>query len=95
MSNQRLMKQGSYFFEFFKFHDFFHDLFYFSITLGLAVTFETFENFTCFSIFLALKQFNRNRTETNSGIHQNACRSRCLITPLYLTLSLLCHLQYY
>ena len=29
MSNQRLMKQGSYFFEFFKFHDFFHDLFYF------------------------------------------------------------------
>ena len=31
---------GSYSFELFKFHDFFHDLFKFSKTLGLAVTFE-------------------------------------------------------
>ena len=61
MSNQLLIKQGSYFFEFFKFHDFFHDLFYFSLTLGLAVTFENFENFTCFSTFWALKQFNRTK----------------------------------
>ena len=30
---------------------------------------------------------------TNSGVHQNACRLRCSITPVYLTLSLPCHLQ--
>ena len=28
------------------------------------------------------KQFNR--WGTNSGVHQNACRLRCLITPVYL-----------
>ena len=32
----------------------------FSMTLGLAVTFETFQNCTCFSVFFDLKQFNRN-----------------------------------
>ena len=57
------------------------------MTLGLAVIFKNFENFTCFSLFFTLN----SSPETNSGIHQNACRSRCLITPLYLTLSLLCH----
>ena len=46
---------------FFKFPDFFHDLFYFSTSLGLAVIFENFQNFTCFSIFFDLKQFNRNK----------------------------------
>ena len=54
------------------------------MTLGLAVTFENFQNFLYFSLFFYLKQFNRKK---NSGIHHNACRSRCLITPLYLTLS--------
>ena len=32
-------------------------------------------------------------TDTNSGVHQNASRLHCLITPLYPTLSWLCHLQ--
>ena len=59
------------------------------MTLGLAVIFKNFENFTCFSLFFTLN----SSPETNSGIHQNACRSRCLITPVYVTLSLLCHLQ--
>ena len=31
------------------------------MTLGLAVTFENFQNFTCFSIFFDLKQLNRNK----------------------------------
>ena len=61
----------------------------FSMTLGLAVTFKNFQNFTRFSIFFTIN----SSTDTNSGIHQNACRSRRLITPLYLTLSLPCHLQ--
>ena len=42
------------------FHDFFHDLFKFSTTLGLTVTFESFQNFPCFSIFLKLN-LNRNK----------------------------------
>ena len=64
--------QGSYSFEFFKFHDFFHDLWFIS------------SNF--FKTLLALAHLLtlNNSTETNSGIHQNACRSRCLISPLYL-----------
>ena len=33
----------------------------FSITLGLAVTFENYQNFTCLHIFFDLKQFNRNK----------------------------------
>ena len=54
------------------------------MTLELAVTFENFQNRTCFSVFLTLN----SSTETNSGIHQNACRSsRLIITPLYLTSS--------
>ena len=31
------------------------------MTLGLPVTFENFQNFTCFSIFFDLKQLNRNK----------------------------------
>ena len=56
----------------------FHDLFYFSMTLGLAVTFKYFQS----------------STKTNSGIHQNACGSRCSIAPLYLKLSLPCQLLF-
>ena len=58
------------------------DLFKSSMTLGLAVTFENFQNRPCSKVFYR---------------HQlwcpNASYSRCLITPLYLTLSLLCYLQ--
>ena len=63
------------------FHGFSHDLFKFSKTLGLIVTSKKLQNFPCFR---DLKQFN-------SGDHQNACRLRWLITPLYLRLSLLWH----
>ena len=41
------------------FHDFFHDLFKFSKTLGLAVSFKNFKKFPCFRVFYDLKQFNR------------------------------------
>ena len=81
--------QGSYSFEFFKFHDFpwlfpwthpvFHDLKF------LAVTFENFQNYSCFGGILT--QFNR---------HKNWCPPKfvsCIhtdnITCVYLTLSLL------
>ena len=43
------------------FHDFFLDLFKFSITLGSAVTFENFQNFPCFRVLFDLKQFNRHK----------------------------------
>ena len=45
---------GSYSFEVNKFHDFFHDLFKFSMSFGLAVTFENFQNVPYFSIFFGL-----------------------------------------
>ena len=51
------------------FHDFFHDLFKFSKTLGLAVTFKRFKNFPCFRGSLDLKQFNR---------HKLWCPSQCV-----------------
>ena len=83
-------KQGSYFFEFFKFLDFpwlfpcpfllFDDHRFSCHFLKLWKLLVT-----CFSIFLALN----SSTETNSGIHQNGCRSHCLITPLYLTIIIL------
>ena len=63
------------------FYDFFHDLFKFSMTLGLAVTFKKL--FVVFEYFLT---FNSS-TDTNSGVHKNACCSHCLIPTLYLTLS--------
>ena len=75
--------------EFFKFHDFFDDLFQFSITCALAVFFEKFKTSLVLPHFFTLN----SSTETNSGIHQNACRSRSLISLLYLTSPLLCHLQ--
>ena len=81
--------EGPYSFELLKFHDFFHHLFTFSMTLCFAVTFKNVQNIPCFRVFFALN----SSTDTNSGVHQNVCLSRCLITPLYLTLTLLCHLQ--
>ena len=55
------MYQGSYSFELFKVHDFFHDLFKFSITLGLAVTFRKFSKLSLFQGIFYLKQFNRHK----------------------------------
>ena len=50
-----------------------------------------------FKPFLALVNFLPKavpRTQTLvTSVHQNVCRSRCLISRLDLTLSLLCHLQ--
>ena len=69
------------------FHDYSHDHYNFSMTLGLAVTFENFKNFPYFSIFI----FTLNSsTDTNSDVHQNACYLHCLISPLDLKLFLLC-----
>ena len=84
----RIPRQGSYSFKPFKFHDFldfFHDLSKFYVTFGLAVTFKAFQTFSRFGVFLT---FNSSK-DTNSGVHKNACRSHCFITPLYLTLHLL------
>ena len=58
-------------------------------TLSLAVSFKNFKNFPCFRVFFDLNSL----TDINSGVNQNACRVYCLITPLYLPLSLPCHLQ--
>ena len=60
-SPRALSIQGSYSFKLFKFHDFIHDLFKFSKTLGLAVSFKNFKNFPCFGVFFDLKQFNRRK----------------------------------
>ena len=70
-------------------HYYFHDLFKFSKTLGLAVTLKNFKTFLCFKVFLDFIE----STDTNSGVHQNACRLPCLLAVLYLRLSLPCHLQ--
>ena len=43
------------------FHDFFHDLFKLSKTLGLAGTFKNVLDFPFFRVFLDLKQFNRHK----------------------------------
>ena len=42
------------------FHDFFRDLFKFSVTLGLAVTYK-FLKCLCFRLLLDLKQFKRHK----------------------------------
>ena len=54
-------------------------------TLGLAVTLIFFRTFPVLGYFWTLN----SSTDTNSGVHQNACRSPCSITSLYLTLPLL------
>ena len=43
------------------FHKFFRDLFTFSMTLSLAVTFKNVQNFPCFKVFFDLKWFNRHK----------------------------------
>ena len=43
------------------FHGFFHDLFKFSKTLGLVVTFRNFQDFPCLGVFFDLKQFKRHK----------------------------------
>ena len=54
--------QGLYPFELFKFHDFFHDLFQFSMALVLAFTFKNFQNYSCFGdIFTYVIQLNRHK----------------------------------
>ena len=62
------------------FHDFFHDFCEFFKTLGVAVSFKNSKSVLTFEHFFTLN----SSTDTNSGIHQNACRLPCLITPLYL-----------
>ena len=59
------------------------------MTLGLVVTLRNFHSFPSLRVFFDPS----SSTDTGSGVHQNVCRLRRLITPLYLTLSLLCHLQ--
>ena len=52
---------------------------------------------TIFKAFLVLAYFLPKAVQQIqtlvSSVHQNVCRSRCLISRLDLTLSLLCHLQ--
>ena len=62
------------------FHDFLHDLFKFSKTIGLATSFKKSKTFLVLDYFLTLN----SSTGTNSGVNQNACCLRCLISPLYL-----------
>ena len=71
---QSNLTQGSYSFERLKFCDFFHDLFKFSIILGLAVTFKNFQNFLCFRVFFDFKQFNR---------HKLWCPPKCMPLALF------------
>ena len=71
---QSNLTQGSYSFECFKFRGFFHDLFKFSIILGLAVTFKNFQNFPCFRVFFDFKQFNR---------HKLWCPPKCMPLALF------------
>ena len=71
---QSNLTQGSYSFERFKFRGFFHDLFKFSIILGLAVTFKNFQNFLCFRVFFDFKQFNR---------HKLWCPPKCMPLALF------------
>ena len=71
------------------FHDFFNDLFKFSKTLGLVVTFKNFQNFPSFGVFF--EQFNRHKLWNPPKWVPFALFNNS--TPLYLTLSSLCHLQ--
>ena len=76
----KIFIQGLYSFELLKFHDFFHDLWKYSKTLAL-------KTFFVLEYFLTL----------NSSRHKLRCPPKCmsiaLITRLYFTLSLPCHLQ--
>ena len=62
--SSNLNEQGLYSFQLsnsMTFHNFFHDLLKVSMTLGLAVTFEHFQNFPCFRVLSDLTQFNRHK----------------------------------
>ena len=71
------------------FHDFFHDLYEFSMTLGFVIAFTHFHRFPSLGVFFDFKKFR----------HKLWCPPKYVpfvlfnLTPLYLTLSLLCHLQ--
>ena len=52
-------------------------------TLGLVVSFKNLKPLLVLKHFLTLK----SSKDTNSGIHQNACHLRCLLTPVALSLS--------
>ena len=69
-----------YSFELFKFHDFFHDLFQFSMALVLAFTFKNFQNYSCFGdIFTYVIQLNR---------HKLWCPTKCASFTLFNYVSL-------
>ena len=61
------------------FHNFLHDLFKFSKTMGSAVSFKNSNPFLVLEYFLTLN----SSIGTNAGAHQNAWHLCCLITPLY------------
>ena len=71
--------EGPYSFELLKFHDFFHHLFTFSMTLCFAVTFKNVQNIPCFRVFFAL----------NSSTDKLWCPPKCVSFALfnYSTLS--------
>lgn len=56
------------------FHDFFHYLFQFSMTLDLPVAFKKFQKNPCFRVFFDITQFNRH----NLCLCQSLCPS-CLL----------------
>ena len=51
---------------------------------------KKFSKFPCFGVFLTFK----SSADRNSGVHQNVCRLRRLITPLYLTVRCPCYVIY-
>ena len=53
----------------------FYDLFKFSMTLGLVVTFKNFHNFSSLGVFFDLS----SSTDTNSGVHHNVCRLHTIL----------------
>ena len=75
-----MLLQGSYSFELFKFHDFFHDL------RGLAVTFQNFQNL---SLFQGIFGPNLVQLDINSGVHQSDIKC---VAFLLLNFSLLFHI---
>ena len=77
-----LYRAHTYYSELFKFHDFFHDLFKFSMTvyIGLAVTFQNFQNFPCSRVFFGLTQLNRHEL--------CRCPPKCKLFTLFNFLSL-------
>ena len=77
-------KQGWYSFEFFKFmtfHDFFHDLYKFSMTLGLAATLNNSQNFPFFRVFFALTQYNKQTLVSTKM--RTICNVKSLVSMLH------------